>query len=60
MRKIRTVKAFDKKIKALTAKIAKDRDALRDLISEVEDITECCDRAIESLESAADSLSELL
>lgn len=41
----------------LTARIAKDRDALRELIEEMEPLKESCDEAVDDLERAADVLS---
>lgn len=42
------------------AKIAKDRDELRELYEEAEGVLEACDRADEGLACAIDALSELL
>lgn len=56
----KTPKWFETKINRAKAKIAKDRDELRALLEEANDITETCDEAIEALESAADSLSKYL
>ena len=39
-------------------KIAKDRDELRDLLEEWTAIVDTCDRAIEYIECAVESLSE--
>ncbi len=48
------------KIKKLKGEIAAKRDALRDLIFELEEIGEGCDEALDALESAADAMSQLL
>lgn len=48
------------KVTKLKDETARKRDDLRDLISELEQIVENCDRATDAMESAADSLSELL
>ena len=49
-----------KAIKAHEAKIAAERDALRNLYHEIEDLEQCCDDALEGLEEAADALSKYL
>jgi bacterioferritin (cytochrome b1) len=51
---------FIKKLKGHVEVIAKNRDAIRDLISEFEEICENCDEAIDELESALDTLSQHL
>lgn len=58
--KKRTVSALKKQIEASKRRIAKERDLLRDYISEVEEIAENCDEAVDDLERAADALSDLL
>ena len=52
-------KLFDQ-INAIKISIAKDRDKLRSMISEAEDILDCADSATDDLESAADCLSQYL
>lgn len=46
------------KIKACIEAIGKQRDLLRQLVEEANENKEACDDAIESLEYAADRLSE--
>ena len=53
-------KAVLKRIEKLKKDIAKRRDDLRDLVSEMEQLSENCDTAVDHLTSAADALSELL
>ena len=55
-----TNKQFLKKIEESKTRIAKERDKLRDLIGEIEGLADNCDTAVEDLEHAADSLSELV
>jgi hypothetical protein len=57
---VKGVKGILAKLESCKKRIAAERDKLRDLISELEDIAECCDVAHGDLESAADSLSEYL
>lgn len=52
----RTIKKLEKEKELL----GKRRDSLRALLSEIEDLAEHCDTAIEDLERAVDSLSELV
>jgi len=56
--KIRGTKTFIVKLEASKKKLAKERDALRDLISEYEDIAESADSAIQDIENAIDTLSQ--
>ena len=56
----RTIADIKKEIVKITDRISKDRDELRDLIGELEEIEASCDEAIEDLVRAADSLSEYL
>jgi len=54
---------LEKLIKEITSskeEIAERRDVLRDKLSELMDLKESLDRGIAELESAIDSLSELL
>lgn len=55
-----TNKQLAKKLKIISARIAKDRDDLRKLIAEADDILATNDAACRALDEAADSLSELL
>lgn len=54
------MQAVVRRIEKQKAIIAKARDELRDLISEVSDIADNCDSAIDHIESAADDLSHYL
>jgi len=49
-----------KTLEAEKQKIQKNRDKLRDLKYEINDLIESCDRAKESLECAVDALSEFV
>ena len=49
-----------KKIEVHKTRIAKERDQLRDLISELEGLNEICASAHDDLEYAIDKLSELV
>jgi len=55
-----TKKALLAKVEKAKAAISKQRDELRELQSEVEDLSECCDEAVRSLEDATDALSKYL
>lgn len=55
-----THKQFIKKLQECKEKIAAERDKLRDLISEAEDLADSAHRAIDCMEEAADYLSELV
>jgi hypothetical protein len=57
---VKGIKGILAKVESCKKRIAAERDKLRDLISEIEDVAECSDRAVSDLESAADSLSEHL
>jgi hypothetical protein len=54
----KTAVSLTKAIEKSNARIAKERDKLRELISDAESLYDACDRAVDSLESAADALSE--
>lgn len=54
------VKGILRKIEKQKQIIAKARDELRDLVSEVSDIADNCDSAVDHIESAADDLSHYL
>jgi len=51
---------FRTRFDRLKTEIAQKRDELRDIISEAEDLADCNERALESMEEAADALSEIL
>jgi hypothetical protein len=53
-------KSLADQIRLHKAKIAHERDELRDLLNDAVEICDSCDRAIYSLEDAIDGLSELL
>jgi hypothetical protein len=53
-------KALVLAIKHHTKEIGKHRDALRDLISDAEEIADTSDSAIQDLEHAVDTLSQYL
>jgi hypothetical protein len=53
-----SMRAAEAKIRRLTERIGKDRDALNALIEELEPLRDTCNDALESLEYAADKLSE--
>ena len=55
-----TFKQLLKRIEATKKRVTNQRDALRELIDEATGIADSCDEAIDSLESAADSLSQFL
>lgn len=48
------------KLKEREKALAKERDCLDDMIYEFEGLKECCERAMEDLISAIDTLSELV
>lgn len=56
----RTVKTLEAQIAKCKANISKERDKLRELVSEVTSIAETCDEALDGLERAADALSQYL
>ena len=53
-------KQLHQRMEALTKQIAKDRDALDDLISDATDLRESCAEALDALDSARDYLSQLV
>jgi ABC-type transporter Mla subunit MlaD len=55
-----TKKQFAKQLEAIKRRIEKDRDDLRELINQAEDILDTTDRAADAMQEAADNLSELL
>lgn len=58
--KCKTKRSILREVNRHKAAIAKHRDALRDLIEDAEAVSESCDDAVRSLESAADALSQNL
>ncbi len=54
------IKKVIKQIKKRENAVAKERDKLDELISELGDLREDCDEAWENLQSARDALSELV
>lgn len=57
MSKPKTYAGLVREIKAAKKRIAKERDTLRDLLNDAEEIVTDCDEAIASLDDAADTLS---
>jgi ABC-type transporter Mla subunit MlaD len=55
-----TVASLTRQIHACEERIAKERDKLRELISNASAIADDCDDAIDDLERAADTLSKYL
>lgn len=47
-------------IEGCKMRIGEERDKLRDLEAELQDLGSNCDRAVDDLQDAADSLSELV
>ncbi|OUM00526.1 hypothetical protein [Variovorax sp. JS1663] len=58
--KKKTVESLHRQIEACKARIAAERDKLRDLISDAESIAYCCDEAVIDLDHAVDTLSQYL
>lgn len=56
----REIKALANKIDKCKIAIAKQRDSLRELLYEVDEIREHCDEAYDDLDRAIDGLSRLL
>lgn len=56
----RSVASLTKQIEACKERIAKERDKLRDLVHEVNEIVDNCDEAHRDLEHAVDTLSQYL
>jgi len=55
-----TPKKLITEVEKYKTRIAKQRDGLRELISEAEELIESCERGDEALETALDALSELV
>jgi len=51
---------FERRLRAIQERIAKERDALRELLSEAEDLADAADSAIENIEIAVDRIRELV
>jgi len=51
---------FVTKLKTRMKNIASERDKLRNMMSTARDLAEVCDRAVEDIENAIESLSELV
>jgi F0F1-type ATP synthase membrane subunit b/b' len=58
--KTRSLATLTKILNKHAANIAKERDALRELQDEIEEILHPANRAIEALENAVDAISEQL
>jgi ABC-type transporter Mla subunit MlaD len=56
----RTIKKLLKQAEATKARIAKERDRLRDITDELASICDDCDEAVDNMVNAADALSRLL
>lgn len=56
----REIKSIVNRIQKAQLKIAEQRDILRNLIDEVDEIREHCDEAYDDLDRAVDGLSRLL
>lgn len=56
----RQIKSLANRIEKAKMNIAKQRDILRDLLIEVDEIGEHCDEAYDDLDRAIDGLSRLL
>jgi hypothetical protein len=54
------VKSWIKQIEVRQTAIAKERDKLDAMISEMAELKDCCDRAWDDLQSARDALSEMV
>lgn len=55
---VKTKKQILKQLKIHTDNIGRERDALRNLFNEVEDIINCADDGLEQLEQAISTISE--
>jgi hypothetical protein len=55
----RTLAAWQKQIKRRQEQVGKLRDSIRDEISEMESLADCCERAYDDMQNAMDALSEL-
>jgi hypothetical protein len=51
--------AITKRIETHRSEVGKLRDSIRESISELESLEDTCERALNSLDDAADALSEL-
>lgn len=56
----RTIVSIKRKIERAKVRIGKERDALRDLVDELDSLHDDCSEAFESLEVAVDALSRLV
>ena len=56
----RRIRRLERDLKKCSDRIAKERNRLRELVSEYQSIEESCDDALDMIERAADKLSELL
>ena len=55
-----TNKQLITRLRAEQKRIAEDRDRLREIFEEYNMLAECCDRALDDIERAVDTLSELV
>ena len=56
----RSITSAIKEIKKRELSVGKERDKLCDLIDELSELKECCDRAYDALAEAREALSELV
>lgn len=56
----KTIASIRRRIEKCKERIAAERDVLRSLIEDAQEIEECANDAVESLDYAADRLSEFL
>jgi chromosome segregation ATPase len=56
----RRIKSLEKQLRDCSARISKERDRIRELLSEYEEIAGHCDEAVNDMEHAAETLSQLL
>jgi len=54
------IKTMIKQIKIRQDAVAKERDKIADMISEMNDLEDCCNRAYHNMQDAIDALSELV
>ena len=55
----RKVESWKRQIQKRMSEVAKVRDAIRDDVTEMEALGDCCERAYDEMERACEALSEL-
>ena len=50
---------LQKRLEAARDKVSKDRDTLRGIENDAQELADCCERAVDALNEAIDALSEL-